>query len=385
MRQRREAMSPPRALAGDALPQPFAPAHALIDAMAGGSAEARRDLAAGRARLVIAGQQPCFPLPLGLTLQKAATAVALSRRLSERSDYPVYPLFWSGADDSDFEEARGQRIARERGAPLQVSLNAGLQRKGAQVGDLPVAPAFDEYSALPMIPTVDATLMPMREEDLGAHQQRLLAGAFAPWRLFVLDARCPALREAAIGLYLRYAERRAEFSKRLDRAGDQLELELGRRPLRRGLGERALFFLRRGRRLLPPPREYGEELERRLAAKPGELSPNASLRPLIQDAVLPVAAAVLGPAEWDYHTQLRAPFELMEIPFPAAWPRLRANWAGDAALGLDDEGRRSSPWAWPGHPLADVQTLVDLADEHLEAWSRGEYTRLHLEGNELGG
>lgn len=369
----RRALPLPSPLAGDPLApaQPLVPA--LLAALQGGNAEARAQLAAGRARLVLTGQQPCFPLPLGLSLQKAATAVALAARLTRERGEPHYACFWSGADDSDFAEARGQQLARPGRAPLAVALPADKERPGGFVGDLDPAPAWAELLRLPGLGAGLAALAPAPGEDLGAHNARLLATHFAPWSLFVIDAREEALRHAAVPLLARYAAARADFAAALDAAGAALAAEGCEAPLRAGIGERALFFLRSRRRLLPQAADYGDALARRLVEDPAGLSPNAALRPLVQDAALPVAAVVLGPAEWAYHCQLRPGFRVLGLPFPPAWPRLAAISAADRAAGLDGGGRQSSPLADPAHPLAAAEALVELAAEHLAAWADGTH------------
>ncbi len=368
----RQSLNHPVPLAESAPPRPFAPIPELLAALEGGDPAGRAALARGEALFVVTGQQPGFPLPLGLSLQKAATAVAHADRLARKTGKPVLPLFWNAADDSDFEEARGQVMVRPGREPLAFRLPVDMARKGGFVGDLPVSAAYGEFveQLAKGEPCSSWTLQ--AGEDLGQHQGRIIADLFRPWGLFVIDARNPAIRMAARELFHVYAARRQEFSDLLDDTGEVLVAELGERPLRQGLGERALFFLKRRRRVLPTADAYGEELAARLAARPDELSPNAALRPLVQDNILPIAAAVLGPSEWNYHRQLRPLFDLLEVRFPAALPRLAAAWQGDQACGLDDRGRRSSPLVRPGHPLGDPRRLVDLAQEHLENWENGD-------------
>ncbi len=369
----------PGALPADPLPAARPLPESLLAALQGGSAAARAQLAAGSARLVVTGQQPCFPLPLGLSLQKAATAIALAAQLRAAGEGPVYACFWSAADDSDFAEARGQLLARAGRPPLAVGLPSAQERPGGFVGDLEIAGPFAELAGLSGLAGRFAPFAPREGEDLGAHAARLLSELFAPWGLFVLDSRAEALRKAAAPLYERYAGRRAAFAAALDAAGEALGAAGGERPLREGIGERALFFLRSRRRLLPPLKDYGAVLARRLAKAPAELSPNAALRPLVQDAVLPVAARVLGPAEWEYHRQIQAGFGVLDLPFAPALPRLRLRSGRDLAAGLDGEGRGSSPLGWPGHPLADPTELLRLAERHLAAWAAGQHIEWTLE------
>ncbi len=365
-------MSRPASLIESAPPRPFAPAPEVLTALDGGDPSGLAALTRGEALFVVTGQQPGFPLPLGLTLQKTATAIAQARRLARRTGKPVLPLFWNAADDSDFEEARGQMLARPGREPLAIRLPKTMARKGGFVGDLAVATAYGEFAAKLGGGELASSWELKAGEDLGTQQGRILAELFRPWGLFVIDARNPALRLAARELFLDYADRRQEFAGMLDEAGNELAAELGERPLRRGLGERALFFLKRRRRVLPAAEGYGDELVARLATRPEELSPNAALRPLVQDRILPIATAVLGPSEWNYHRQLRPLFDLLEVRFPAALPRLAATWQGDHLRGLDDGGRHSSPLTRQGHPLGDPAKLVDLAQDHLGNWENGD-------------
>src|SRR6185436_11756150 len=54
------------------------------------------------------------------------------------------------------------------------------------------------------------------------------------------------------------------------------------------------------------------------------LSPNALLRPVIQDSIFPTAAYVGGPAEIAYFAQAAAAYEVLEYPMPPIVPRISA-------------------------------------------------------------
>lgn len=63
------------------------------------------------------------------------------------------------------------------------------------------------------------------------------------------------------------------------------------------------------------------ELDALLVGSPSTFSPTVLSRPLVQDAVLPTVASVLGAAEIAYHGQLREAYECCGIPMPV--PLLR--------------------------------------------------------------
>ena len=59
----------------------------------------------------------------------------------------------------------------------------------------------------------------------------------------------------------------------------------------------------------------------RLESEPRGWSPGALLRPLVQDALLPTAAYVAGPAEIAYHAQIAPSYAHFGIPRPVLLPR----------------------------------------------------------------
>lgn len=310
---------------------------------------------------------------------KAATAVALARAESARRGIPVLPLFWNGSDDSDFDEASGQWLARPGRAPVEIALPSRLQVKGRPVGELSPGEAFADLERLAKPP-----FRPEVGEDLGHFHARVLAEFFAEDGLLILEARAPAIGRAALPLYRRYQTERKRIAAVVDAEGDRLEISLGERPLREGIGERALFFLKDGRRRLPSLGKYESALARRLNAEDPQLSPNVLLRPLVQSGLLPVEAVVLGPSEWRYHHQIRPVFDLLEIPFPRPFPRLDALEAGELGRELPPPGgRHHSPLLEPGNELGAPAPLLALAQVHLEAWGKNLYYQWIMERSEM--
>ena len=61
-----------------------------------------RALADGNALCVTTGQQPGLFLGPLYTVYKIMTAVALARRVEEKSGERTVPVFWNASDDSDF-------------------------------------------------------------------------------------------------------------------------------------------------------------------------------------------------------------------------------------------------------------------------------------------
>jgi uncharacterized protein YllA (UPF0747 family) len=64
-----------------------------------------------------------------------------------------------------------------------------------------------------------------------------------------------------------------------------------------------------------------EEALRELESNPADWSPGALLRPVIQDALLPTAAYMAGPAEIAYHAQIGSAYAHFGVPRPVLLPR----------------------------------------------------------------
>jgi bacillithiol biosynthesis cysteine-adding enzyme BshC len=128
----------------------------------------------------------------------------------------------------------------------------------------------------------------------------------------------------------------------------------------------------RGTRARWPVAEALERLER----EPRLWSPGALLRPLVQDALLPTAAYVAGPAEIAYHAQIGPAYAHFGIPRPVLLPRpsltlveppqARALEAEQLTLGdlAGDPERLVSRWAREDYP--DVEAAFARTREAIE-------------------
>ena len=118
---------------------------------------------------------------------------------------------------------------------------------------------------------------------------------------------------------------------------------------RRALAARSDIIEVRGTRERWPLAEALERLER----EPRAWSPGALLRPLVQDALLPTAAYVAGPAEIAYHAQIGSAYAHFGVPRPVAVAATQPD-AGRAGAGARARGRaadarrpgRAIPSAW---------------------------------------
>lgn len=311
-------------------------------------------LRAGAAAVVTGQQVALFGGPL-LTLLKAATAVRKARDASRVSGREHVPVFWLASEDHDLAEVDqvslaaktevetlrlGLRVER----PVAVGGVSVLGPEGeAGEGRAILAATLDRASELLGWAPVCDLLRDCYAPPSGGH--RSLAGAFArlltrlfePEGLIVMDASGRDLH--ALGaIALRAAIEQAEVletallarSEELVAAGYHaqvlvvpghsllflLDADTGARQALRRLG---------GDIWKAGTRSYtSAELLAILEAEPERLSPNALLRPVFQDAILPTAAYIGGPAEIAYFAQCAAIYERVLGRVTPVLPRLSA-------------------------------------------------------------
>ncbi len=295
------------------------------------------------ARAVVTGQQVgLFGGPL-LTLMKAATAIRQARLASE-AGVPHVPVFWMATEDHDLDEVNQATFVTKAGTETLRSRFTGHRAKevgGLVLGEaiLPVLERAEELLQFaPVCELLRAAYTP--ESTLASAFATLMMGVFREFGLIVIDANtrefhamgAPVLQysiEHADALHDELLER----TKRLNEAGYHaqvmvaenssllfLVMEDGDRvPLRRVADATGVRGWKAG------ARGYStEELLAIAADAPERLSPNALLRPVFQDALLPTSVYVGGPAEIAYFAQTDVLYERILGRVTPVMPRLSA-------------------------------------------------------------
>jgi bacillithiol biosynthesis cysteine-adding enzyme BshC len=318
-----------------------------------------RDLSDPDAVAVVTGQQAgLFGGPL-FVLHKALATIEIARRLAEERRSPAVPVFWVAADDHDFAEVRSVGLLDGNGAirllryeprhePVgqpahTIVLDDTITRLVSELGEaLPPSPSREE-----MVGVVGECYRP--GETLSGAFARLLSRLMP--ELVLLDSADPVLKTVTAPVLRREVEEASPTSRLALEAGQAL-LGAGYHqqvPVRTGFLN--LFVLAEGERRALGLTEDGVEIRglgtrlataealRQIDAEPGLWSPNALLRPLAQDAMLPTAAYVGGPAEIAYHAQIRSSYAHFGLPRPGLVPRPSVTVVGPAsARALEAEG-----------------------------------------------
>ena len=291
-------------------------------------------LRAGAGAVVTGQQVALFGGPV-FTLLKAATVVQRAQAAG------MVPIFWLASEDHDLAEV-DHVILPSRHALHTLQLHRDAPSAGRPVGALTlgakVATLLDRAAELiggtPEFDLLTASYVPTA--TLASAFARLLSAVFAEQGLVVIDAASRAFHAHGAPVLRHALSHAAELESALHER-DRLLAERGyHSQVLVAPGSSLLFLLdaESGARL--PLRRKGEswlagknalttaDLLEILETAPERLSPNALLRPVFQDFVLPTAAYIAGPAEIAYFAQSQVLFEAILGRTTPVLPRLSA-------------------------------------------------------------
>lgn len=293
--------------------------------------------------VVITGQQAgLFTGPL-YTIFKALTAIKLAEHLRSQGVNAV-PMFWIAAEDHDFQEVNHTRLVNREGQFVTVTYTACSPKEGKPVGHVRLADGISEnidqlLAALPESEFVSRLADDLRDAysagtgfaDAFGKMMMKLIGQYGVVLINPLDDR---LKHIAGEIYSSAMARVPEFASRLVTASSQLEAAGYHAQVYTSNEAVPLFMLDEGRRTAMVRNDDGrfhlknseksfaaDELLETVSRCPNCFSPNVTLRPIVQDFLLPTVAYIGGPAEIAYFAQLRPNYSLLGRVEPVVLPR----------------------------------------------------------------
>jgi bacillithiol biosynthesis cysteine-adding enzyme BshC len=286
---------------------------ALVAALAeqNDNTAALEKLAQTGAVTVVTGQQVGLFTGPAYTIYKALTAAKTASDLAARGRAAV-PVFWLATEDHDWAEVDHCWVFDHLRNPIQLRVTAdrdgGVPAGAVCVREWPLAGLREAFRNLPFgseaLDLVEETCEPGM--PMGRAFRNLLERLLSPYGFLFIDPLHPAVRNLAapmmrnavmIGQDLNRVL--LQRNRELEAAGYHAQVHIDART--------SLFFLLEGGRRLPL-RDTGYSPSD-LADRAADLSPNALLRPVVQDYMLPTAAYVGGPAELAYFAQSQVLYE----------------------------------------------------------------------------
>lgn len=287
---------------------------------------------------IVTGQQVGLFSGPAYTFYKALTAVRCAEDATLRGTDAV-PIFWLATSDHDLAEVN-HAVWNTRGGTSQYALPSDEKDAGRSVGEVALGEAVQA-----LVATAEATL----EGPFGSDVARTLREAYAPGETYgsafgklmarllagrgiiFIDPSDPRLQRIAAPVYQNAIDQSGSLrdsllarSKELERVGFHAQVKVTH--------ETTLLFCSFAGRREPLHNEKGnfvagdtvftkEQLMAAVEKTPEAFSPNALLRPVVQDTLLPTAAYVGGPAEVAYFAQARVIYEKLLGRMPAVLPR----------------------------------------------------------------
>ncbi len=303
---------------------------------------------------------------------KIAHTVALARALElQRKDLRVVPVFWMASEDHDFAE-----IATVRNFNHTYSLR---QENGGAVGPLPAANLKELVAQfIEGVPGMDTSTADFlnnlgQSRTLSDATRTLVDHLFGQYGVVVLDASDRRLKS----LFVPTMREELRMGKAFNAISttNQALIEAGY-SLQLNAREVNLFYLSEGSRdgILKDGERFraGTVLETDeqgildlLESSPERFSPNAALRPVYQECILPNLAYIGGPGEMSYWMQLKRAFDAFGIDYPVLIPRNSVTIIGSkesewmVGFGLTEMDLL--------HPLHELTRRMVLGDEQRDS------------------
>jgi bacillithiol synthase len=288
---------------------------------------------------VVTGQQVGLFSGPAFTLYKALTAIKLARTLTERGIEAV-PVFWLATEDHDLAEVNHCYVQDREGRPARLEYS-----EPAQVPNAPVAAVVFNEAIRNVVATLRG-LLPEHADALGARVAecytagshlgssfaRLLGNLLSKFGVIMVESFDARLHGLSRHVFAKAAECAPEIngelrerSARLLQGGFHAQVRVAENSTTLFLyeeGQRSVLHLEQGRFVTSSGREYSaSELLELVQAKPELVSPNALLRPVMQDSLLPTVAYVGGPSEIAYLAQAAPLYQRILGRVPVFFPR----------------------------------------------------------------
>jgi bacillithiol biosynthesis cysteine-adding enzyme BshC len=306
---------------------------ALIDALRVQNApsESLERLARPGTVAVMTGQQVGLFTGPAYTIYKALHAVRLAKWLTENGVSAV-PVFWLATEDHDFAEVNHVWVFDANHHPVKLEMQRASSAR--PVGDVELAapPVAQLREALRDLPYGDQVAALVEEtyrpgQTMGAAFGDLLRKLLASFGILYVDPMLPEFRQLAAPTLRAAVEAAPELTanvldrnRELSAAGYHTQVHVEDQTSFVFLLEngKRLTLRRNGREFTANGRHFSTE---ELAGRAAELSPNALLRPVVQDGMLPTVAYIGGPAETAYLAQSEAIYRTILGRMPVAVPR----------------------------------------------------------------
>jgi bacillithiol biosynthesis cysteine-adding enzyme BshC len=294
-------------------------------------------LKAGAIAIVTGQQVGLFGGP-AYTFYKAITALHIAAQL-RKGKIEAVPIFWMATEDHDLAEinhvywpsASGLERLEWSGDKEQEGRSVGRVGLGHTITPLVhrAVESLEGADSLKISAILETAYQP--GQTFSSAFARMMAALFAEHGLILLDPMDQRFSRLAAPLFRKTMKDQSELTaallaqnKQIEKAGYHVQVKVTERSslLFTTLEGKRVALTRRNSGFSVGGREYSAaELDAEIDAHPEAFSPNALLRPVVQDFLLPTGGYIAGPAEIAYFAQNRVIYDALLGRAPAFLPR----------------------------------------------------------------
>jgi uncharacterized protein YllA (UPF0747 family) len=331
----------------------------------GATTAANLDRLANGALAVVSGQQVGLFGGPSYSIYKALMAMQVADDLTKQGTQAV-PIFWMASEDHDVDEVRHATWFHD-GRPTRFELPVPeASDSGKPVGRIKLGPKILEIAkeASDILEQQGSTLLAHILRDVYSPHEtyssafaKLFARLLAGRGLILLDPLDPELHKVAAPIYEQVARDRDALNEALLQRGKALEKAGYAAQVKVTSKSTPLFFMgdssaqsshsadSAGGAVAVKPKSAAAatarlvisataagfqagnkswtngEFQRAVASAPENFSPNALLRPVVQDFLLPTVAYIAGSAEISYFAQSEVLYRALLGRMPVMLPR----------------------------------------------------------------
>ncbi|MEZ4890981.1 MAG: bacillithiol biosynthesis cysteine-adding enzyme BshC [Crocinitomicaceae bacterium] len=271
---------------------------------------------------------------------KIAHVVRMCTELSQKyTDSQFVPVFWMATEDHDYEEIKSFHLFN-RTLTWETTQKGPVGRFDL-TGWQEVLDQLKELFANHPQSDVFAWMEQLKGDNYAAAFRRLVNFLFEKYGVVIIDGDDAQLKQAFVLIMQKEVLEQFAFPA-IQATTERLVVHGGKQQVMPR--EYNLFYIENGmrERLIPKgdaieiPQKgifSKQEVAEWIARSPQNFSPNASMRPLYQEVLLPNLCYIGGAGEINYWLQLKGVFDAVDVPFPLLKTRNSLLWIDAATQG----------------------------------------------------
>ncbi len=333
--------------------------------------------------VIVTGQQvSLFGGPL-YTIYKTITTIRYARRLQKITGRPVVPVFWLADEDHDIEEVSTIIFPGDSEATITTYQHKNYTESPPPAASIQLDEAFENFKSeiSECLDDTDFTDQLWTEIDKCYHKKKTFAEGFGKWLLklfgqeglILAGSNYPEIKNYTKSIFQTAVVEQKLINETLDNTTYRL-LEEGYHGQVQVQPSNLFYLDEQNQRLkiqfvdkswsIPGKKWNNEELIKDIDEYPQNFSPNVFLRPILQDALLPVAGIVAGPGEIAYYAQMKDYYHIFDKTMPVIIPRFSITLIESAI----DRIIEKLPFTWTDYQkrIEDLEKLYVDENENVD-------------------